>query len=222
MSSTSPLLGYEQQSLSSLSPLPNPEMPPAIRHPLTRTLSPDLPTHDVLYLFSNFSSYFRNPHEGANGIKSNQDFCDTVRLLDYARVHFQARPAKNVTNPYLQSLASHPKSNAHVLHVKYRFGGQIQDSQNRKSSGKFVLPLNYRDEFGRIRNPIPQPFSVFNDPVVKIDYSMSSSDDPMDLLISFQQRMVSLNPYLVMPSLPTLPKPVYHHPELLSSLMLPP
>ena len=59
---------------------------PSIRHPLTRPLSPDLPTRDALYLFSNFSSYMRSPQEGAEGIKSSEDFRDTVRLLDYARV----------------------------------------------------------------------------------------------------------------------------------------
>ncbi len=30
--------------------------------------------------------------------------------------------------------------------------------------------MNYRDTLGRLRNPVPQPFSVLHDPVVKIDY----------------------------------------------------
>ena len=59
---------------------------PSTRHPLTRQLSPDLPTRDALYLFSNFASYMRSPHEGAEGIVSNEDFKDTVRLLEFARV----------------------------------------------------------------------------------------------------------------------------------------
>lgn len=59
---------------------------PSSRHPLTKQLSPDLPTRDALYLFSNFASYMRSPDEGADGILSNEDFKDTVRLLDYARV----------------------------------------------------------------------------------------------------------------------------------------
>lgn len=59
---------------------------PGIRHPLTRPLSPDLPTKDALYLFSNFASYMRSPPEGAEGIRNSEDFRDTVRLLDYARV----------------------------------------------------------------------------------------------------------------------------------------
>jgi hypothetical protein len=59
---------------------------PSTRHPLSRALSPDLPTRDALYLFSNFSSYMRSPNEGPGGIISNEDFKDTVRLLDYARV----------------------------------------------------------------------------------------------------------------------------------------
>lgn len=56
------------------------------RHQLTRPLSPDLPTRDALYLFCNFSSYMRSPQEGADGIKDNTDFHDTIRLLDFARV----------------------------------------------------------------------------------------------------------------------------------------
>jgi hypothetical protein len=60
---------------------------PSTRHPLSRALSPDLPTRDALYLFSNFSSYMRSPNEGPDGILSNDDFKDTVRLLDFARVN---------------------------------------------------------------------------------------------------------------------------------------
>jgi hypothetical protein len=59
---------------------------PSTRHPLSRPLSPDLPTRDALYLFSNFSSYMRSPNEGPQGITGNEDFKDTVRLLDFARV----------------------------------------------------------------------------------------------------------------------------------------
>ena len=56
------------------------------RPPLSRPLSPDLPTQDALYLFSNFSSYMQSPNEGAEGIKNSEDFRDTIKLLDYARV----------------------------------------------------------------------------------------------------------------------------------------
>jgi hypothetical protein len=59
---------------------------PSMRFPLPRALSPDLPTRDALYLFCNFSSYMRSPHEGAEGITNNEDFRDTIRLLDFARV----------------------------------------------------------------------------------------------------------------------------------------
>ena len=58
---------------------------PSVRHPLTRPLSPDLPTRDALYLFCNFASYMRSPHEGAEGVEA-VDFRDTMKLLDYARV----------------------------------------------------------------------------------------------------------------------------------------
>lgn len=66
------------------------KLSPSSRHPLTRALSPDLPTRDALYLFSNFASYMRSPNEGPEGIVSNEDFKDTVRLLDYARVRHSA------------------------------------------------------------------------------------------------------------------------------------
>lgn len=62
------------------------------RHQLHRSLSPDLPIRDALYLFCNFSSYMRSPYEGAEGIKDNTDFHDTIRLLDFARVSC-ARPS---------------------------------------------------------------------------------------------------------------------------------
>lgn len=71
---------------------------PSARHPLTRQLSPDLPTRDTLYLFSNFASYMRSPNEGADGIVSNEDFKDTVRLLEFARVC----PMYSI-NPHLSS-----------------------------------------------------------------------------------------------------------------------
>ena len=61
---------------------------PSSRYPLSRPLSPDLPARDALYLFSNFSSYMRSPNEGPGGILSNDDFKDTVRLLDFARVGY--------------------------------------------------------------------------------------------------------------------------------------
>lgn len=53
---------------------------------MTRLLSPDLPPRDALYLFCNFASYMRSPQEGAEGIRDNTDFGDTIRLLDFARV----------------------------------------------------------------------------------------------------------------------------------------
>ncbi len=59
---------------------------PSLRRGLTRPLSPDLPDRDALYLFANFGSYMRSPDEGATGINNSDDFRDTIRLLDYARV----------------------------------------------------------------------------------------------------------------------------------------
>lgn len=77
---------------------------PSTRHPLTRQLSPDLPTRDTLYLFSNFASYMRSPNEGAEGIISNEDFKDTVRLLDFARVRSKTPPV--LRSSYQSSVVS--------------------------------------------------------------------------------------------------------------------
>ena len=78
------LPGIPQPSSATSAPLSS--ISPSIRHPLTRPLSPDLPVRDALYVFSNFASYMRSPHEGSEGIQSSTDFRDTIRLLDYARV----------------------------------------------------------------------------------------------------------------------------------------
>ena len=82
--------GYEPSPPVISVPLSHAKNPgsssPSNRHPLNRPLSPDLPTRDALYLFSNFSSYMQSPNEGAEGVGSNEDFGDTLRLLDYARV----------------------------------------------------------------------------------------------------------------------------------------
>jgi hypothetical protein len=97
---------------------------PSTRHPLSRALSPDLPTRDALYLFSNFSSYMRSPNEGPGGIISNEDFKDTVRLLDFARAsslyhihwrkelmgrHWSNNPTPTSTS-YISNIDSNPNS----------------------------------------------------------------------------------------------------------------
>lgn len=71
---------------SSRSGLGSASVSPSTRSRQHRALSPDLPTRDCLYLFSNFSSYMRSPNEGPQGISGNEDFKDTIRLLDFARV----------------------------------------------------------------------------------------------------------------------------------------
>ena len=77
---------------------------PSLRHPLERPLSPDLPTKDALYLFVNFASYMQSPGEGGEGIVSNEDFKDTIRLLDYARV---SEPGLGSFNPINDDCCSH-------------------------------------------------------------------------------------------------------------------
>ncbi|WVQ79252.1 hypothetical protein IAT38_001348 [Cryptococcus sp. DSM 104549] len=133
----------------------------SLRSPSHRPLSPDLPNRDVLYLFFNFSSYMRSPHEGSEGLAA-EDFRHTIRLLDHARL-----------------LAAQPNSNVHILHLKYRFQGQQNTFRSPYSSGDYQLPLNYRDSVGRVRNPVPQPFSVLHDPVVKIDYMENGVFEPL-------------------------------------------
>ncbi|RXK38344.1 hypothetical protein M231_04386 [Tremella mesenterica] len=140
--------------------LPQSASSPSARHPLTRPLSPDLPTKDALYLFSNFASYMRSPGEGAEGIRNSEDFRDTVRLLDHARY-----------------LASQPYSNVHVLHLKYRFIGPGNENANRYSTGDQGTRIN--DNGVPVRNPVPQPFSVLHDPVVKIDYRDQGVFEPL-------------------------------------------
>ncbi|ORX38420.1 hypothetical protein BD324DRAFT_655746 [Kockovaella imperatae] len=135
---------------------------PSVRHPLERALSPDLPTKDALYLFVNFASYMQSPCQGGEGIESNEDFKDTIRLLDYAR-----------------SLRTMPYSNVHLLHLKYRFQGEQRDFRSPYATGDYVLPLNYRDSNGRLRNPVPQPFSTLHDPVIKVDYRSDGVFSPL-------------------------------------------
>ncbi|KAL7418888.1 hypothetical protein Q5752_006572 [Cryptotrichosporon argae] len=142
------------QDSSPLSPYP--------RHPLERALSPDLPTRDALYLFANFSSYMRSPGEGAEGIVNHKDFHDTVRLLEHAR-----------------HLASTPGANAHVVHLKYRFQSTADAARSPYASGDFRRPANYHDTLGRLRNPVPQPFAVLHDPVVKIDLKENGVFHPL-------------------------------------------
>lgn len=79
-----------QEKLATDSPA---TIPP--RTPSSQPLSPDLPNRDALYLFCNFSSYMRSPHEGSDCI-SPEDFKDTIRLLDYARVGVFRRKIKVV------------------------------------------------------------------------------------------------------------------------------
>ncbi|CAD6572178.1 MAG: hypothetical protein TREMPRED_000465 [Tremellales sp. Tagirdzhanova-0007] len=104
----------------------------------------------------------QSPNEGAEGIKNSEDFRDTIKLLDYAR-----------------SLASQPQSSVHVLHLKYRFHNSSRTIRSPYSTGDWRLPLIYPEFTSRTRNPVPQPFSVLHDPVVKIDYLETGVFDPL-------------------------------------------
>lgn len=81
----------------SLSPLVQPkerkELSPSVDPPLENSylverslpINPDLPIKDVLFVFSNFSSYMRSPNQGPAGV-SGQDLRHASRLLEHARV----------------------------------------------------------------------------------------------------------------------------------------
>ncbi|WWC92948.1 uncharacterized protein L201_007911 [Kwoniella dendrophila CBS 6074] len=175
------MTGYA--SLSPQSPSPRSVLlSPLKTSPTSRPLSPDLPTPDALYLFSNFSSYMRSPNEGSQGLNAD-DFKDTIRLLEHARW-----------------LSSQPNLNVNVLHLKYRFQGQSSTFRSPYQIGDYQLPSNSKEAQtingaednhnteggerkgsggGRIRNPVPQPFSVLHDPVVKIDYMENGVFDPL-------------------------------------------
>ena len=71
-------------------------------------------------------------------------------------------------------MAEQPYSNVHILHLKYRFQASSQSSRQPYMTGDYQHPLNYRDYTGRMRNPVPQPFSTLHDPVIKIDYCVLS------------------------------------------------
>lgn len=190
MPSAPPIIAHHLRSLPEYTTSPSPSNPnPSTRIRPSRPLSPDLPTQDALYLFSNFSSYMQSPNEGVAGIRNSEDFRDTVKLLDYARVRvwFPTLTRGLPLMIWTQSLASQPQSNVHLLHLKYRFHNLSQTIRSPYSTGDWRLPLIYPDSTGRTRNPVPQPFSVLHDPVVKIDYRVFRYDlvsDPLNMVRS--------------------------------------
>nr|KIR46820.1 hypothetical protein I312_03711 [Cryptococcus bacillisporus CA1280] len=103
----------------------------------------------------------RSPHEGSDCI-SPEDFKDTIRLLDHARF-----------------LAAQRQSNVHILHLKYRFQGQHKTFRSPYSFANNQLQLNLHDKVGTGRNPVPQPFAVLHDPVMKIDYMENGIFEPL-------------------------------------------
>ncbi|OWZ77934.1 hypothetical protein C365_03694 [Cryptococcus neoformans Bt85] len=148
----------------------------SLRTPSSRPLSPDLPNRDALYLFCNFSSYMRSPHEGSDCI-GPEDFKNTIRLLDHAR-----------------ALAGQRQSNVHILHLKYRFQGQYKTFRPPYSFANSQLPFNHRDNAGRMRNPVPQPFAVLHDPVMKIDYMENGIFEPLPAQAIFSHIAKSCQP----------------------------
>jgi hypothetical protein len=73
----------------------------------------------------------------------------------------------------VQGLTATEHSNVHVLHLKYRFSGQA--SQFRSPYGDEHPSSSTASGSGPLvsvaQEPVPQPFSVMHDPVIKIDYS---------------------------------------------------
>lgn len=98
--------------------------------------------------------------QGGSGLDGNAAFKDAVRLLDHARV------SERWEGPNWKCLAQQPLANVSVLHVKYRFRGTSE------SASRPTLVDDPTSAPGS-QVPIPQPFSVLHDPVIKIDYSES-------------------------------------------------
>ena len=76
----------------------------------------------------------------------------------------------------MQNQAADPRRNVHILHLKYRFqtpdqGLPMTRTEKLASLGK---DADYTGKYhgGGVGRTVPQPFSVVNDPVVKIDYRM--------------------------------------------------
>lgn len=76
-----------------------------------------------------------------------------------------------------QNQASDPRRNVHILHLKYRF--QTPDQGLPMTRTEKLASLGRDSDYaGRyngsgVGRTVPQPFSVVNDPVVKIDYRTS-------------------------------------------------
>ena len=61
----------------------------------------------------------------------------------------------------------------HILHLKYRFQGQSLNGA-ALAQGDYPGQEGANEVEGKARNPVPQPFSILHDPIVKIDYSAST------------------------------------------------
>lgn len=77
----SPIGALKQESA------PSPAQDSVIEPSGQAVLNPDLPTRDVLFVFSNMYSYTRTPKQGAQGV-TDEDLRHASRLLDYSRVCF--------------------------------------------------------------------------------------------------------------------------------------
>lgn len=55
----------------------------------TQPINPDIPTKDVLFVFSNFASYMKAPNQGATGV-SDQELRHASRLLEHVRVRISS------------------------------------------------------------------------------------------------------------------------------------
>jgi hypothetical protein len=115
----------------------------------THPINPDIPVKDVLFVFSNFSSYMKAPNQGATGV-SDQELRHASRLLEHARVSPRSSSKVAILMIELKDLQKRSKrSRVYVLHIKYRF---IESASAQAAEKR-----------------IPPPFATMLDPVLKID-----------------------------------------------------
>ncbi|KAJ9093404.1 hypothetical protein QFC21_006434 [Naganishia friedmannii] len=136
----------------------NPTPPPVLEGSILLEqglpINPDLPAKDVLFIFVNFASYMKSPHEGASGVQ-DRELKHASRLLDHAR-----------------ELQANKRNRVNILHVKYRFAEPTApESGSRRVPQPFatmldpVLKIDQRESSGLSRYMLkesPTNFSLFD------------------------------------------------------------
>jgi hypothetical protein len=82
------------------------------------------------------------------------------------------------TLTHSQHHATDRTRNVKVLHVKYRFQAPQLDGRGKRA-GALVLGAQSAAERGRGSRTVPQPFSVLQDNVIKLDYQDTGIFSPL-------------------------------------------